>query len=1010
MSNKLPFDKEINKIYDYIFSESQIKSQIIFEPCFFFSCIILIIPKVVLLIIINFFSNLGLNQLQNILFNTFCYFDLIILFFCFFVVIFLNKEEITQENKIITFFKFYFLNSGNLILFLYFYIIPIMYYNTMVYSILICMLLFFSNFLIIHKIHKYTIFSCKDIAYNFIAYLILDVIFLYIAETKNYYIEGIKLIYYLCILYETINFTQVKNKIKLLESANDSLLNLFIINNNNLFGNTMVVRKDLGKFSKIYEKRLNDFVNPDESDNDKSLINLIISLTKIKEINKFNKSNYLAKNYTYYQKKKNIRKSSKNLLFIPHSNTKLERIVEQKEEDLNEANPNKKFILDSLKNTQKIIKLSSENEKINVVQEIKLNTSENKKINFNSECILLPEKKIDNSFDNMIEKNYYFPLDEERKNYKNIIISLVENYDYENIEIELRSFILEMFTKNNSIDFKELTYILINSKFINDINRLEIGPFNACIKIEPSKYSKSFLVSIKIQLLNYLKSINYIIFLRDLELISKIIEMNDSVNSKDEKPSLKKKLTSNYFEKQISINSNCDLIKSLSIIRKNAMSSFNHYDQSMVISEDTKRLNDPFIPALIHDFKNLSYDFTSLISLIIQKLPENYRIQFKDELDDIVMLKSYMSGLIKMLNEFSEGNGFLINSNPVEIDIIGIINLMIRIFTKRNETENIMKGENQMKKSLLIHSKIHLIEIDLLKNLTYNKDLILSLLYNIISNSFKLTQSGEILLELKTETIYNQNCIVLYISDTGSGIPENILQTWGKPFNKDSKDKNSSGLGQFIINSIANSLSIYIPKPESKINVGTTFRIYFTNNNNYMKSENILKINESPTISKITNLNNYYLDKNNFNESFAEYIVYILMCDDSQLCMSQLEGYLKNNLKSYDRIEFVIIKSSNFFEFLNEINLLLNIGQFFDIIILDYNIGSNITGINLANCAIDIYKNSIPGFNELEINIFFLTEEINFYDNFKFNFFVKKDHIFNKSSFNKLLQKMIEKF
>ena len=134
------------------------------------------------------------------------------------------------------------------------------------------------------------------------------------------------------------------------------------------------------------------------------------------------------------------------------------------------------------------------------------------------------------------------------------------------------------------------------------------------------------------------------------------------------------------------------------------------------------------------------------------------------------------------------------------------------------------------------------------------------------------------------------------------------------------------------------------------------------------------------------------------------------MCDDSQLCMSQLEGYLKNNLKSYDRIEFVIIKSSNFFEFLNEINLLLNIGQFFDIIILDYNIGSNITGINLANCAIDIYKNSIPGFNELEINIFFLTEEINFYDNFKFNFFVKKDHIFNKSSFNKLLQKMIEKF
>ena len=58
----------------------------------------------------------------------------------------------------------------------------------------------------------------------------------------------------------------------------------------------------------------------------------------------------------------------------------------------------------------------------------------------------------------------------------------------------------------------------------------------------------------------------------------------------------------------------------------------------------------------------------------------------------------------------------------------------------------------------------------------------------------------------------------------------------------------------------------------------------------------------------------------------------------------------------------------------------------------------------------NFYKNLIPGFNELEMNIFFFSEELNFYDNYKFNSFVKIDHIFNKSSFRDLLKKMREKF
>ena len=435
---------------------------------------------------------------------------------------------------------------------------------------------------------------------------------------------------------------------------------------------------------------------------------------------------------------------------------------------------------------------------------------------------------------------------------------------------------------------------------------------------------------------------------------------------------------------------------------------------SLNLSDGSKIRNLYAIPALVHDFKNLSYDFISLINIINDKLPENNRIQLKDELDDIFVLKTYMLGLIKMINDYSEGNGFLINSNPSEIDIIETINLMIRIFNKRLETDNRLKGENQIKKNLIIHSKIHQIENSLHKKLIYNKDLILSLLYNIISNSFKSTQSGEILLELKTENLNNQNCIVLYISDTGPGIPEHIFNTWGKPFNKESKDKNSSGLGQFIINSIASSLGVYIPKPESKINIGTTFKIFFTMNNNNFNNKSFKMINEINNTtnsfkSKITvNLNNYNFDKKYYDQNIEKTIIYILLCDDSQFILNNIELFLKKNLVHND-FEFVIKKSSNFFEFLNEVNHLLFNGQFFHFFILDYNIDYNINGIKLAKCVIDVYKYSKPDFNEHKINIFYLTEENDFYENNKNNLFVKSDQVFNKLSLSKLLEKIHEK-
>ena len=617
------------------------------------------------------------------------------------------------------------------------------------------------------------------------------------------------------------------------------------------------------------------------------------------------------------------------------------------------------------------------------------------------------------------------------------MISLIENYNYVNLNNEIKKLILDEFTQSQSlfINFSKLVEKIIAKIAIQNFDGLELGPFNAFIQ-NPKllQISNLFLVVVKIKLLDFLKGANYIIILRDLELYKKILdnkkdlcfdnsqikqqnfekeeekEKSNFLQQKSESIKLKKKISNNDFKNSSSkrifgqLNSNNSKLNDFDFLD----SGISPISKTARLKDNSGNKNDPFIPSLLHDFKNLAFDFTSLISFVIQKLPEIYKLQFKDELDDISMLKSYMFGLIKMINDFSEGNGFLINSNPKEINIIEKVNLLVRVFNKRQETENSLKGENQMKKNIKIHSKFNQIDNSLLKKLQYNNDLILSLLYNLVSNSYKSTETGQILLELKTEIMNSQDCIALYISDTGKGIPENILLSWGTPFNKDKNEKNSTGLGQFIISSIAKSLGIYIPKPESKTNFGTTFKIFFTNdtiinsNNSQFLNDDYLsssKVSESKSI----NLNNFI-----FRENSERNTLFILMCDDSQFNLNHLELYLKKNLL-YKDIEFVIKKSSNFFEFMNEINLLLKFRKIFQFLILDYNIGNNLTGLDLAKSALDFYKNSLPSFKVDDLNIFFFTEENNFYEYHKDNIIVKKEQIFNKTSIKKLKEKMIEK-
>ncbi len=98
--------------------------------------------------------------------------------------------------------------------------------------------------------------------------------------------------------------------------------------------------------------------------------------------------------------------------------------------------------------------------------------------------------------------------------------------------------------------------------------------------------------------------------------------------------------------------------------------------------------------------------------------------------------------------------------------------------------------------------------------------------YNLLYNAIKNTPKGGSI-SINCE-LYNDNKIIILISDTGKGIPKQDLPHIFKRFYKGSNtiEKKGSGLGLAITKEIINKhkAQIYV---ESEINEGTTFRIIF---------------------------------------------------------------------------------------------------------------------------------------------------------------------------------------
>lgn len=185
-----------------------------------------------------------------------------------------------------------------------------------------------------------------------------------------------------------------------------------------------------------------------------------------------------------------------------------------------------------------------------------------------------------------------------------------------------------------------------------------------------------------------------------------------------------------------------------------------------------------------------------------------------------------------------------------------------------------------------------------------------------MSNSYKYTESGEILIEADFQSLDNIDYILNIISDTGKGIPDDVLNNWGKPFNF--KDKSvGTGLGQFLIDSISKKLSFKLLKPEkNKISKsGTVFKILIPVLSN---KQNTSKIHDNEyQISFPSNQANKNKIGNTFNS--VVYVVNNSFFYPEKFSNSKI--YSSSNSKKTLITKVVTIKNENGKQSINNNNL-----------------------------------------------------------------------------------------
>lgn len=217
------------------------------------------------------------------------------------------------------------------------------------------------------------------------------------------------------------------------------------------------------------------------------------------------------------------------------------------------------------------------------------------------------------------------------------------------------------------------------------------------------------------------------------------------------------------------------------------------------------------ISEYLHDFKNplitLNEELSEIQDTFINLQNENKNeFKFDDAfIAKIDFLASTTSDCTDMIRSFaSYSKNVLINTEEIELkmttfdltELLQYICYWMTIKIAKAKRNIIFSIESQLEDSIQFYS---------------DKMKLKQVLINILSNSFKFTTKGYIILKVGREKINNKVYIKFEVEDSGIGMDENIKKSIFKPFvthNPDNLNKEGCGLGLVISKKISEKLGI----------------------------------------------------------------------------------------------------------------------------------------------------------------------------------------------------------
>lgn len=234
-------------------------------------------------------------------------------------------------------------------------------------------------------------------------------------------------------------------------------------------------------------------------------------------------------------------------------------------------------------------------------------------------------------------------------------------------------------------------------------------------------------------------------------------------------------------------------------------------ENAFQLAEESNKARVEFLSNISHEIKTPLTSIKGFSSLLIKKDLDDEGLYFLDNIrkstDNLLDLFTHIISLAKL-----EANQYTLNLLPVDIQQIV------------KEISKIYKSEKEVKFKVKLTQDLPIIITDM--------DKIKLILHNLINNSFKFTNKGEILFE--TALLHqtdNEATIKFNIKDTGIGIPKDKQEVIFEPFvqadGSFTREHNGIGIGLAISSKLAKLLGSNIILEESN-EKGSLFSLTLT--------------------------------------------------------------------------------------------------------------------------------------------------------------------------------------